>query len=120
MAEVRLCAADEVEPNSVKRFDVDGYRLAVVRVRPEEDATGEGGEAGEAGDEWYVVDDRCTHAEASLAEGYLFPEERELECPRHSSVFELISGEPLTLPATKPQGTYAVRLEDDDVLVELP
>lgn len=105
MAEVRLCAVSDVEPGTAKRVDVDGYRLAVVRV---------------ADDEWYVVDDRCSHAEASLAEGMVWAEDREIECPRHSSTFDLRTGKALTLPATRPQGTYEVRVEGDDVMADLP
>lgn len=105
MPEVRLCSVDEVEPGSARRFDVGGHRLALVRV-------------GE--DEWYCVDDRCSHAEASLAEGTVWAEEREIECPRHGSVFDLRTGAALTLPATRPQGTYRVKVEGGEVVVEVP
>ncbi len=108
MADVRLCSVSEIEPDSSKRVDTDGYRLVVVRL-------------GEGDDEaWYVLDDRCSHAEASLAEGDLWPEDREIECPLHGSVFELDTGKALTLPATRPQGVYGVRVEGDDVIAELP
>jgi len=110
MAELRLCSVGDVAPNTSKRVDVDGYRLAVVRL----------GDGDPASDNWYVLDDRCTHAEASLCEGELWVDEREIECPRHGSVFELETGKALTLPATRPQGVYAVRVEGDDVVVEVP
>lgn len=110
MPEVRLLSASELEPNSSRRVDVEGHRLVVVRLRP----------AAGGGDEWYVLDDRCSHAEASLAEGELWPDDREIECPRHGSTFELETGKPLTLPATRPQGVHPVRVEGDDVIVELP
>jgi 3-phenylpropionate/trans-cinnamate dioxygenase ferredoxin subunit len=103
MTELRVCAVDDVKPGSAKRFDVDGHRLAVVRI----------------GDDWYVIGDRCTHAEASIAEGEIWPEEREIECPKHGSAFSLTTGEPLTLPATQGVPVYAVRVDGGDVFVEV-
>lgn len=108
MAEVRLCSVADVAPNSAVLVEADGYRLAVVRV------------AGDDGDEWYAIDDRCSHAEASLAEGEVWADDREIECPRHGSTFDLRTGKPLTLPATRPNQTYPVRLDGDDVIVDLP
>ena len=62
------------------------------------------------GDEVFAVGDRCSHAEASLAEGEVF--DYEVECPRHGSAFDLRTGKPLALPATKPVPTYEVAIED--------
>ena len=42
------------------------------------------------GDEVFAVGDRCSHAEASLAEGEVF--DHEVECPRHGSEFDLRTG----------------------------
>ena len=70
--------ADVPRAASARRFDVDGHRLAVVRI----------------GDDWYAIGDRCSHAEASLAEGEVWPDECEIECPKHGSAFSLKTGEP--------------------------
>ena len=40
--------------------------------------------------------------------------------PEARSTFSLETGEPQTLPATKPVPVYAVRVEGDDVIVTLP
>jgi 3-phenylpropionate/trans-cinnamate dioxygenase ferredoxin subunit len=100
----RLCSVDDVEPGTVKRFDVNGNRVAVVRI----------------GDEWYAIGDRCSHADYSLSEGDVWEDEREIECPKHGSTFSLLTGEPQSLPATRPVPVYAVRVEGDDVIVALP
>jgi 3-phenylpropionate/trans-cinnamate dioxygenase ferredoxin component len=101
--EIVVCQVGDVEPNSAIRVDKDGHRLAIVRI----------------GDDWYALGDRCSHAEASIAEGEVWPDECEIECPKHGSAFSLKTGEPLTLPATQPQPTYAVRVEGDEVLVRV-
>jgi 3-phenylpropionate/trans-cinnamate dioxygenase ferredoxin subunit len=69
------------------------------------------------GDEIFAIGDRCSHAEASLAEGEVF--DHEVECPRHGSEFDLATGEPLSLPATKPVPTYEVSVEEGTVYLLL-
>jgi 3-phenylpropionate/trans-cinnamate dioxygenase ferredoxin component len=101
---VRLCSTDDVKPGAVRRFDVDGHRIAVVRI----------------GDDWYAIGDRCSHEDYSLSEGDVWEEECELECPKHGSTFSLVDGEPQTLPATKPVPVYVIRVDGNDVNVELP
>jgi 3-phenylpropionate/trans-cinnamate dioxygenase ferredoxin subunit len=103
MAEVRVCGVDDVEPGSARRFDVDAHRLCVVRI----------------GDDWYVINDECSHADYSLSEGDVWEDEREIECPKHGSTFSLETGEPLTLPATQPVPVYKVRVDGDDVFVQV-
>ena len=101
---VRLCGRDDVAPGSARRFDVDGLRIALVRI----------------GDDFYAIGDRCSHADYSLSEGDVWDEEREIECPKHGSTFSLVTGEPQTLPATQPVPVYAVELDGDDVQVVVP
>jgi 3-phenylpropionate/trans-cinnamate dioxygenase ferredoxin subunit len=68
-------------------------------------------------DEVYAIGDRCSHAEASLAEGELW--DTSVECPRHGSEFDLATGEPHALPATEPVPVYEVSIEDGTVYVEV-
>jgi 3-phenylpropionate/trans-cinnamate dioxygenase ferredoxin component len=111
VAEVLACAVDDVKLGSAHRVDVDGHRLCLVRLA----STTPGGT-----DDWYVIDDRCSHADYSLSEGDVWEEEREIECPKHGSTFSLVTGEPQTLPATQPVPVYSVRVDGDDVYVGLP
>lgn len=68
-------------------------------------------------DDVYAIADRCSHAEASLAEGELWG--TTVECPRHGSEFDLKTGEPGALPATAPVPVYEVSVEDGTVYLEL-
>ena len=68
-------------------------------------------------DDVYAIGDRCSHAEASLAEGELF--DGAVECPRHGSEFDLSTGEPGALPATVPVPTYEVIVDDGVVYLEM-
>lgn len=69
------------------------------------------------GDAVYAIGDRCSHAEASLAEGDVF--DTEVECPRHGAAFDLTTGMPLSLPATKAVPAYPVTVADGQVTVTL-
>ncbi|CAI7978357.1 putative 3-phenylpropionate/cinnamate dioxygenase ferredoxin subunit [Frankia sp. Hr75.2] len=95
----RACAADDLPPGEVLRLDVDPP-IAVYNVDGE----------------FYATADTCSHAESSLAEGYL--EGDTIECVWHFARFCVRNGKALSLPATVDLRTYAVRLEDGDVLVE--
>jgi 3-phenylpropionate/trans-cinnamate dioxygenase ferredoxin subunit len=55
----------------------------------------------------------------SLAEGDIWIDEREIECPKHGSTFSLVDGEPQSLPATQPVPVYDVRIDGDDVIVSV-
>lgn len=83
------------------QVETAGHRIAVFRL-------------GEAA---YAIGDRCSHAEASLAEGELF--ETDVECPRHGSEFSLLTGEPGSFPATRPVPTYTVEIVDGEVFLEV-
>lgn len=83
------------------RVETLGHRIAVFRL----------------GDDVYAIGDRCSHAEASLAEGELF--DKDVECPRHGSEFDITTGEPGSLPATRPVPVYQAEVEEGVVFLTL-
>ena len=99
----RLCTVDDVTPGGARRFDIGRHRICLVRI----------------GDDFYAIGDRCSHADFSLSEGEVWPDEREIECWKHGSTFSLLTGEPQTLPATLPVPVYTVRVENGEVFVDV-
>ena len=67
---------------------------------------------------WHAVEAWCTHAECPLSDGWV--EAAAIRCPCHGSLFELATGEPLEGPADRPVRTFATRIVDDRVEVDLP
>lgn len=63
----------------------------------------------------YATADTCTHARASLSQGYL--EGEEIECPLHQARFHVPTGRVLCRPATESLDVYAVRVADDGIYV---
>jgi 3-phenylpropionate/trans-cinnamate dioxygenase ferredoxin subunit len=101
---LRLCAAADLAPGAARRFVVDGVGICLAHCV----------------DGFHAVADTCSHEDYSLAEGDVDAERAEIECWKHGSLFSLVTGEPLTLPATRPVAVYEVAVDNDDVSVVLP
>ena len=65
----------------------------------------------------HATDLICTHANADLSTGFL--SEEGVRCPLHLSVFNLENGEPQNLPAENPLKVYNVKIDDNEVYVEV-
>ncbi|MCI0543814.1 MAG: non-heme iron oxygenase ferredoxin subunit [Actinobacteria bacterium] len=98
---VAVTALDDLPNERGVRVRVGDLRIAMFRV----------------GDEVFALDDRCSHAEAWLSEGEIFDD--AVECPRHGSEFNLRTGRPMSLPATKPVPVYPVDIEDGTVYLTI-
>ena len=104
MALVRLCSVSEVPDGEVRRVEVDHRPFAVVNL----------------GDEGFrVVDAICSHAHYFLDEGEVDVDLETIECPKHGSTFDLNTGKPRTLPATVSVQVFPVKIENDDILIEV-
>ncbi|GIU96839.1 MAG: (2Fe-2S)-binding protein [Actinomycetota bacterium] len=104
MALVRACSVGEVPVGGALRVRVHDREIAIVNL-------------GEQG--FRAVDAVCSHAHAYLDEGEVDLDEGAIECPKHGSTFDLDTGRPLTLPATRPVRVFEVKVDDDDVLIEV-
>jgi 3-phenylpropionate/trans-cinnamate dioxygenase ferredoxin subunit len=93
----------EFESGVAKKVKVDGVAVAVVRID----------------DEIFAIADKCSHADVSLSDGVVWCETKQLECIKHGSAFNLITGVPDTLPATQPVAVYEVSVVNDEVNVSL-
>jgi 3-phenylpropionate/trans-cinnamate dioxygenase ferredoxin subunit len=72
---------------------------------------------GNVGGQIYAVANLCTHDGGPLGEGEL--SDHEIECPRHGARFDVRSGAVRALPAVIPTPIYDVKVEGDDILVDV-
>src|SRR5687768_16307442 len=93
---------EEVQEGDPLGSRVAGVPVAVFRI----------------GDRCYAVHDVCTHEFALLSKGY--QEGEIVECPLHQARFNVVTGECLSLPATRDLATYEVKIENGDVYVMEP
>jgi nitrite reductase/ring-hydroxylating ferredoxin subunit len=98
---VRICAKADVEPETAKAFEVGDQRLAVYNI----------------GGTFYITDDECTHASASLADGILDGD--IIECSLHFGAFDVKTGAVKAPPCSIALRTYKVIVEGDDIHVDL-
>ena len=96
---VAVARADEIQEGVVKVVRVGDVPVGVTKVE----------------DEFFAFADVCTHDDGPVAEGEL--DEYIIECPRHGAKFDIRTGKVKQLPAVVPIPVYAVKLEDDMVLV---
>ncbi|GAB4079699.1 non-heme iron oxygenase ferredoxin subunit [Modestobacter muralis] len=105
MAFERICAVSEVPEDGALRVELDDVDVAVVQFD---------------GD-FYALQDVCSHADFPLTDGDVDEVDGAptIECALHGSCFDLRTGAPTNLPANKPVPVYPVRVEGDDVLVDV-
>jgi 3-phenylpropionate/trans-cinnamate dioxygenase ferredoxin subunit len=65
----------------------------------------------------HAFEDVCPHAYALLSQGFV--EGNEIECPLHAARFEISTGKVLCPPADRDLQVYPVRVDGDDVLVQI-
>ncbi len=102
MAESHLVAkTTEIPVDEAKRVIIGEQQMAIFNL----DGT------------FYATDDICTHAFASLAEGYI--EDGCVECPLHAGVFDIKTGKAQGVPVVEDIKTFPVRIEGENIYVEV-
>ena len=98
---VKIAQTNDVAPGSGKELQVEGHSIALFNV---------------AGS-FYAIDNNCPHVGGPLAEGQVAAE--VVSCPWHNAKFNVKTGEVLGPPARKGVQSFPVKVQGNDVLVEL-
>ena len=99
---VDACAADDIEPEDVTRFDHAGRTFAIYRT---EDG------------KFYATDGLCTHEKVHLAEGLVMG--HIIECPKHNGRFDLRTGVAKGAPVCVNLATHPVKVEGGRVFLQI-
>jgi nitrite reductase/ring-hydroxylating ferredoxin subunit len=99
---VRATGKGDVKEGSVKAVFLGAHKLAIYHL---------------PGGEYRATDNLCTHDEAYLSDGWM--EDGCIECPLHAAKFDIRTGKALSAPADKAVAVFPVKLEGDDVMVNL-
>jgi 3-phenylpropionate/trans-cinnamate dioxygenase ferredoxin component len=100
---VDICPVDDLPPGAKRVVKWEDLEIGIVNC----------------GGDILAVEDRCSHDDGDLMEGDVDEETCTVECPRHGSVFDLRTGQPLNLPAYVPIDTFPVMVEDGLIKVEV-
>ena len=95
MSPVAVCTLDQLDEDFPLVVQVDGVEVAIVRTQGA----------------LYAIKNECSHADVALSEGEV--DDCHLECWMHGSRFNLRTGVPDSLPATRNVPVYVVSLESD-------
>lgn len=98
---VKVAKTAEVASGQGKMVEVGGKKIALFNV---------------AGT-FYAIDDTCTHRGGPLSEGVL--DGKQVTCPWHGAIFDVTTGEVLGPPAPKGVARYNVRVEGENIEVEI-
>jgi len=90
MAEQTEIQTDDLREGGKKLISINGTDIAVFLVEGK----------------YYAIENSCTHAEASLVEGFL--DGYEIECPLHGARFDIRTEEALAMPAFEAVKTYRI------------
>lgn len=96
-----LIKVDQVQPGHGVQAMVGDKALAVFNIEGQ----------------FYAIDDTCTHAGASLAEGPVAG--TVVTCPWHGATFDIATGAVLSDPAYEGVKTYTVKVHGDALFVEI-
>jgi 3-phenylpropionate/trans-cinnamate dioxygenase ferredoxin subunit len=99
---VRICAVEDIKKGKAIRVKVGEDAIAIIRTKA---------------DQVYALDDKCSHGEISLSEGFV--DNETIECWAHGAKFSLETGEALTLPAYEPVAKYEVIIDNGDIFLEI-
>ncbi len=94
------CATSDVPEDEALAVTIGRYDVAIARH----------------GDEFFAIQDLCSHAAVALSEGEV--EDCTVECWLHGSRFDLRTGKPTGLPATEPVSTFPIEVREDSVYVD--
>jgi nitrite reductase/ring-hydroxylating ferredoxin subunit len=99
---VKACSVSDISEGTMRTIDVQGKRIAIAHI----------------GNEFFAIDDTCSHEECSLGtEGLL--EEQTVVCGCHGAQFDITTGDVLSLPATRPVQSYHVTIQDNQLYIVL-
>lgn len=99
---VRICAVEDIKKGKAIRVKIGDDAIAIVRTKA---------------DQVYALNDKCSHGEISLSEGFV--DNETIECWAHGAKFSLETGEALTLPAYEPVAKYEVIIDNGDIFLEI-
>jgi 3-phenylpropionate/trans-cinnamate dioxygenase ferredoxin subunit len=98
---IRIASTSEISPGGHKAITIDGTHIVLFNLDGE----------------YYAIENRCTHQDFPLSEGFLM--DCQITCPLHGAKFNIKTGEVTAPPAFIDVATFVVRVIEDSVEVEV-
>jgi 3-phenylpropionate/trans-cinnamate dioxygenase ferredoxin component len=98
----RACATNDIEPDDLIRFDHGTQTFVIIRTEK---------------DEFFAMDGICSHEHVHLCGGLVM--DGIVECPKHNATFDYRTGDAKRAPACINLRTFPVKVEGDEVFLEI-
>ena len=98
---IKVGDVSEILPGNAKQIDAGGRTIALFNLKGQ----------------FYAIDNSCTHVGGSLASGEIIDD--DVICPLHGARFNIPTGKVLGPPARENISTYNIRIEDDNIEIEV-
>lgn len=98
---VKICKVEDVPKGKALRIRIGDDAIALVHTKK---------------GEIKAINDKCSHGEISLSEGFV--DDETIECWAHGAKFSLSTGAPLSLPAYEPVAVYEVIIDNGEIFIE--
>lgn len=102
MTKVKVLNVADLPAGEMRKIEIGSRTLCVAHIE---------------GHGFRAIDDRCTHEDESLSEGWICGD--AVECPAHSSRFSFLTGEVTGVPAWIPVKVYDVEVDNGSVYVTI-
>jgi len=104
MAFQKVASLPEIAQGSVKGVNFKGERIAIFNL----------------GGEIFATTDVCTHEGCLISDNHIIEDDgKTVECTCHGSHFNIKTGEVTGPPAAESLKTYKVKVEGEEVFVEV-
>lgn len=96
---VKVANTNDIQPSRMRAIQINGLEVCI----------------GNVDGKYYAINNICTHEGGPLADGRIVG--YEVECPWHSSKFDVRTGQVIQPPASEPEPVYEVKVEGNSILV---
>ena len=97
---VKVALKNDLPAGKAMTVEMDGKCIALFNIN----------------NEYYAIDNECTHAGGPLSEGFI--EGITVTCPWHGGCFDITNGQVLGEPAFEGVRSYKVLVEGEDIKIE--
>lgn len=98
---IKICQLSDIPKGKAIRVKIGDEAIAIVHT---------------PNGEVKAINDKCSHGEISLSEGFV--DDETIECWAHGAKFSLETGKPLSLPAYESVAVYETFIEAGDIYLE--
>ncbi len=101
MGFVKLASKNDIKPNNMVGLEIADKKILLANINGN----------------YYAIGNVCAHQGCKLSKGELQVE--TVVCPCHGSIYDLKTGNFIKGPTVKPEPKYELKVENDDILINL-